>query len=213
MNRFRSITDSVMRLPWLFLIPWAAFACDCQTSYRPCHELGVSDLVFVGSVESITPAFLNRWNLGNGSSLKALNELYTEAQDHPAETALNRLKEGYERMFPDLGPDTRHELEQAKTVAAVTAVFYTTLNRGIRVRFKVRTLYKHEEDDDADKPEDEDSFDVTPFNDCGLDFQPARPILCMPITMKRPACFDDPLFQNPQTDGCGGRSCVPVLPR
>jgi len=160
-----------MRLPLLFLIPWAAVACDCQTSYRPCHELGVSDLVFVGSVESITPAFLNRWNLGNGSSLKALNDLYTDAHDHPSDTSLARLKEGYARMFPDLSPDVSHELEEAKTVAAVTGVFYTTLNRGIRVRFKVKTLYKHE-DDDADKPEDEESFDVwTPFNDCGLDFQ------------------------------------------
>jgi len=91
---------------------------------------------------------------------------------------LNRLKEGYERMFPYLGPDARHELEQAKNVAAVTAVFYTTLNRGIRVRFRVKTLYKHEEDDDADKPEDEESFDVwTPFNDCGIDFQASETYL------------------------------------
>ena len=48
---------------------------------------------------------------------------------------------------------------------------------GMRVRFRVQTLFKHEDDDDdhdSQKPveEPEDHFEVwTPFGDCGISFQ------------------------------------------
>jgi hypothetical protein len=165
-----------MRLLFLAaLLSRAACACECQISFRPCHEIGASDLVFIGKVESIAPVFLNRWNLANRASVQTLNDLYLDAQDHPSDAALTRLKEGYRRVFRDLTPDVLHELEGAKSLSDITSIFYTTLNRGSRVHFKVETVFKHEDDDARKSAKDEEaesSFDVwTPFNDCGLDFQ------------------------------------------
>lgn len=167
-----------MRIALLILtLTGGLYACQCQTSFRPCNEVGASDLVFTGRVESITPIFLNRWNRTSEASVKELNELYLAAQDHPSPESLELLKNGYRKAFPDLTPDVLHELEAAKDLASATSVFYTTLNRGTRVHFRIDTLYKQEKDDDAaaapgDDQDDDDEIDVrTPFNDCGIDFQ------------------------------------------
>ena len=145
----------------LCLLPIAIHACECQTSYSACNEFGISDLVFVGTVESIEPIFLSRWNLASRAVLQSLNDAYVEAKRHPSDAALDRLKEICLKNFPDAAEDIR----AAKTADSVGSLFYETLNHGMRVRFKVRTLFKH--DDEAQK-----SYDVwTPFGDCGIDFQ------------------------------------------
>jgi hypothetical protein len=145
----------------LCFLPIAVLGCECQTSYSACNEFGISDLVFVGTVESIEPIFLSRWNLSNPAILQSLNAAWIEAQQHQSEEALNRLKELCLRNFPDAAD----EIRSAKTVESVGSLFYTALNHGMKVTFKVRTLFKH--DDEAEK-----SYDVwTPFGDCGIDFQ------------------------------------------
>jgi len=120
-----------MRLLLLaLLLVRTANSCECQTSFRPCNEVVASDLVFIGRVESITPIFLNRWNVANHAALQSLNDAYIEAEKQPSDAALAHLKDTYRKSFPDLAPDTLHELQSARTVVDVTSIFYTTLNRG-----------------------------------------------------------------------------------
>jgi hypothetical protein len=142
-------------------------------SLSACNETGASDVVFIGTVESIEPNFLNRWNLNSSSSMQSLNEAYLSAERHPTEAALAHLKEAYLKTFPDLAGDEQHQIESAKNTLDMSSLFYLTLDRGMRVRFKVRTLFKHQEDDDKDDDDDEPTIlDVwNPFGDCGFDFQ------------------------------------------
>jgi hypothetical protein len=94
------------------------------------------------------------------------------------------LKDAYVNIFPAPEPDEKRRLQAADTVHDVASLFYSALDRGMRVRFKVRTLFKHEDDDDApsnagvkdqkakddddDRKKEPDFFDVwTTFDDCG----------------------------------------------
>lgn len=164
----------------LVLPPRAMQACACQTSYGSCNEVVASNLVFIGTVEAIEPIFLNRWSLTSRTSLQSLNNAYLDAQEHPSEAALANLKDIFLKSFPDLAADEKQKLLDAKTTSQVASLFYSTLNSGQRIRLKVRTLFKHEEDDDDDVPnkardndkESEEYFDIsTPFGDCGVEFQ------------------------------------------
>ena len=168
----------------------AVQACRCQTSYAPCNEAAISSLVFIGTAESISPIFLSRWNRTSHISLQSLNDAYLDAHDHPSTGALGRLRTAYLKAFPDLGPEERERLQAAQTAFDVSSVFYSTLNGGMKVRFKVGTLFKREEADDDDVPakpqvtkseakakakdgdDDDDYFEIsTPFGDCGIEFQ------------------------------------------
>jgi len=165
----RMVRGSILGLLPLTLFAPGAVACQCQTSFAPCHEVAVSDAVFIGTVESISPIFLSRWNPTSRASLQSLTAAYLDAQDHPSPAALSRLKAAYLSSFRDPSPEDKQRLQAAKTVLDVTSVFYSTLNGGMRVRFRVRKVFKHEGDDDDDK---DDYFEVsTPFGDCGVDFQ------------------------------------------
>jgi len=158
-----------------------ALACQCEM-FSTCNEVAATDLVFIGTVESIEPPFLNRWNPAGGSYLKSLNEAYFEAQQHPSAQALARMKDVYLKAFPDAAADRKRQLQAAKTAPAVAALFYSSLGRGMKVRFRVETLFKHEDDDDDgpqkqarkddSEKEQEQFFEVwTPFGDCGYAFQ------------------------------------------
>jgi hypothetical protein len=168
----------------LTLVPLArpALACKCISSFSACNQTGASDVVFIGTVESIEPMFLTRWNLSSQESVEALNETYLAARQHPSDESLTRLKDAYRKTFPEMTDDQKTRLQNAKTAALVASLFYSGLGRGIRVHFKVRTLYKHQYDDapkSAGKPAEdvrtepgEDTLDVsTPFGECGYDFQ------------------------------------------
>jgi hypothetical protein len=118
--------------------------------------------------------FLNRWNTANRTALQSLNAAYLEAQQHPSDASLTRLKDLYKKNFPDSADD----IQSAKTIADLSSLFYSTLYRGMRIHFKVGTIFKHERDDDDPKPaaskddDDEKDLDIwTPFGDCGIDFQ------------------------------------------
>lgn len=175
-------------------LPRHAAACQCETSYSACHEAKESNLVFIGTVESIEPKFLSRWSLTDQPSLQPLNDAYTGAQQGASKATLAQLKDAYLKTFPTLATDEKVKLEAAQTIDDVSALFFSTLDRGMRVRFKVKTLFKHEDDDDSPKnagpkdskaskdskdPKDDDKakeapdhLDVwTTFGDCGNDFQ------------------------------------------
>jgi Carboxypeptidase regulatory-like domain len=167
-------------------LPPAALACKCQISLSSCNEVAASNVVFVGTVESIEPNFLNRWNLANGVALQSLNEAYLNAQEHPSDVTLARLKDVYLKAFPDLPQDEKNLANAAKTTLGVTSTFTAALSRGVRVRFHVQTLFKYEDDDDDRQPKakgwDDDDETTTldvwnPFVDCGVDFQPGETYL------------------------------------
>jgi hypothetical protein len=151
------------------------FACKCVVSLSACNEVGASDVVFIGTVESIEPNFLSYWSLASPAALQSLNDAFLEAKKQPSEANLTRLKETYRKTFPELVPDEQAAVKGARTANDVSSLFYLALNRGVRVRFRVRTLFKHEDDDDKDDTKDDDDeavLDVwNPFGDCGYNFQ------------------------------------------
>jgi len=167
----------------------AESACRCQRA-STCDEVAASNLVFIGTVVSIQPKFLGKWNEASQPSLVALNAAYLQARDHPSADALARLKEAYLKAFPDASPDRKKQVQKAGTAGNVAAFFYSSVDRGAHVRFRVQKLFKHQDDDeddrdnakqrgedkDADKkrqPQPEPGFlDVwTPFGECGVAFQ------------------------------------------
>lgn len=162
----------------LVLAPFAppARGCKCISAFLPCNQTVSSDVVFIGTVESIEPLFLSRWNHSNQASMAAVNQAYVDARQHPSPESIDRLKQTYRKAFPALAAQEQERLQSASTAAGVASLFYSGIGRGMLVHFQVKTLFKHEADDDApksaEKDEGETSLDVwTPFGDCGYDFQ------------------------------------------
>jgi len=169
---------------------WPASACQCEASFGVCKEVRVSDLVFIGEVESIQPLFLSRWYGTNQSAMASLNEAFLRAQEHLSANSLRQLKDAYLATFPQLDERQKKLVEAADSVQQMTSFFDSTLDRGMRVHFQVKAFYKREDDDDDaakkagsqhgkdDKKGDDDdknrpqSLDVwTAAGDCGYDFQ------------------------------------------
>jgi len=159
-----------MLLPLLLLAP-PAQACKCAASFSACNGVGRSGLVFIGTVESIDPPFLSRWDESSRASMPELNKAFTDALESPSASAIKVLKGALLKVHPSLPANEKLRLESAKTALEVAALFNSEMSQGMRVRFKVKTLFKYE-DDDGDAKEDTDSFDIwTPFGDCGVEFQ------------------------------------------
>jgi hypothetical protein len=135
----------------LVMLARPASACQCER-FSTCNEVAATNLVFIGTVESIEPMFLNRWNDTSQSSLRSLNDAFIRAQEHPSPDALAKLKDAYLRTFPDASADRKDQIQRARTASSVAALFYSNVGRGMRVRFRVQTLFKHEDDDDRPKP-------------------------------------------------------------
>jgi hypothetical protein len=134
------------------LCPWIAGACQCEVRFSPCTEVGISDLIFIGTVESIEPNFLNRWNVSQLTSMRSLNGTFSDALQNPSAASLAKLKDVYLKMFPDLTADQKQRFQSAATPNDLSRIFFSTLDRGEQVRFKVNTLFKHEDDDDPPPP-------------------------------------------------------------
>ena len=66
----------------LFAPAWMA-ACTCQVSLNACHEAAASSAIFIGTVQSVEPGFLNQWNLSQRANLLRLNEEYARARQDP----------------------------------------------------------------------------------------------------------------------------------
>jgi hypothetical protein len=125
----------------------------------------MSDIVFIGTVESIAPRFLDYWNPTQQQSLTLLNAETARAQADRSAASLAAVKDAYTRIFPDLPDDSKKLLERAQSREDLVNAFYRILGNGRRVRFRVKAAYRGEEDED-------ETLDVwTPFGDCGVDFQ------------------------------------------
>lgn len=150
----------------------AAQACQCEASFGACKEVRLSDLVFVGAVESIQPIFLSRWYGTNQSALVSLNTAFLRAQEHPSADSLREVKDLYLATFPQLDERQKKLVETAVSLRQVTSFFDSSLDRGMRIHFSVKSIYKQGDDDDGDKKKAPDVLDVwTAADDCGYNFQ------------------------------------------
>jgi hypothetical protein len=111
---------------WLS-IPTARPACQCLLTLSACNEVAMADRVFIGTVESVEPSFLNRWNPSKFSSLPLRQQL--ESMDLP---------DYYKRR-----------LAAAKTNEDIARLFYSIVAQGRRVRFKVKTTFRGEAPDEV----------------------------------------------------------------
>jgi len=169
-----------MRLLSLFLAATAAgAACKCEATYGVCRETGSSNVIFIGTVESIAPTFLDTWNESQKASLSLLNHTYEQSEGDRSPAALAKLRDAYLQVFPDLPPEHKRRLERAVSAEQLADLFYWILDHGKRVRFSVSTVYRNSDadgddedddaDDDADAPRQLDIW--TAFGDCGVNFQ------------------------------------------
>lgn len=168
-----------------------AAACPCDISLSACNEAAVSNLVFIGTVEAIEPGFLSRWSQRAGAPLQLFNDAYAQARQTPSPATLASLKDAVLKVLPALPSEERERLAAADSAPAVMALFNDLSDHGLKVRFKVRTLFKRQADDDdkdddkddkARKDDDDDAPPATlevstPFGDCGFDFQPGETYL------------------------------------
>jgi hypothetical protein len=161
----------------LALMPAQALACKCLASYPVCREVASSDVVFIGTVESVEPAFLDPWHWRDASSSIPVDEIEQLRHDEsPAGAA--RLKAIYLKMLGSLSDDEKHELEVAVTHRQVEAAFNSISSGGRRARLRVQTMFHEakddEKDDKKDDKKDDDERELTVWTgqgDCGIDFQ------------------------------------------
>ena len=132
----------------LLLIPTALPACQCLLTLSACNEVALADRVFIGTVESVEPSFLNRWNPSKASSLPLSQQL-----------AAMDLPDYYKRR-----------LAAAKTDDDIARLFYLVIAQGRRVRFKVKTTFRGEKEKE-DSGGEESAEVWTDSGDCGYDFQ------------------------------------------
>jgi hypothetical protein len=168
----------------------ALFGCDCQFSLSACREAAASDVVFIGTADSMDPGVFSRWNPAQRASLESLNCGYDQARKSGAPGALEDLKKSYLKVFPDLPEDRRKAIGEAASADELAKLFYWVMDHGKHVRLRVLEQFRGETDDDAEqddskkddsKPKDEAKrkdgeepryIDLwTPFGDCGFDFQ------------------------------------------
>jgi hypothetical protein len=162
----------------LILIPAPALACKCLVAYPACPEAASSDVIFIGTVESVETGFMDRWHSARSSADALQADEVVRLQKEGSADSLAKLKEIYLKMFPDLPAPDKTELLAAATHRELQSIFDAIVSRGKRTHFKVRTMFKNSTDDDKDadaKDDDEtkvESMDVwTDYGDCGFDFQ------------------------------------------
>jgi len=161
----------------LALMPTAGFSCKCLTAYPVCREVATSDVVFVGTVESVEPSFLDPWRWREPNSRIPVEEIEQLRQD-PSPAAAQRLKIIYLRMLGDLPDSDKRELEVAATHQQVEAAFNSITAQGRRAKLKVQTVFREAKDDGDEKREDAKEITVwTGQGDCAIDFQPGETYL------------------------------------
>jgi len=159
---------------WLL---WTAttplLACRCQLTLDVCAETQYSNVVFVGTVESITPEFLTRWKPASRPPVDSVNKALEQYQRDGSPARVSALKDAVRTAFAGLGEENRRRLEAASDLRALADLFGSVLDGTRQIHFRVRTLFRKADDDDADDDYDPpDTLDVmTPFGDCGNDFQ------------------------------------------
>ena len=153
--------------------------CRCLAAYPVCNEVAQSDVIFIGTVESIEPTFLDPWNAERLSLLPTDEILRLREEGSPA--SLARLKDIYLKLYPNMPLQFKEEIESAKTHLELRKVFDAISGHGKQAKIRVRTIFRQKEDDDV-KDAADDKKDVddgagqvltvwTDSGDCGYNFQ------------------------------------------
>ena len=156
------------------LLARPALACKCSATYGVCGAVATSNVIFIGTVESVEPKFLDRWNPAGQPSMAKLNEANERFLQNGSAANLGALKDQLRSAFPDLPDEGKKRLESANSHDSLVKLFSYVLDHGKRTRFRVRTVFRNGDDDDDsdDDTSDDQTFDVwTQFGDCGYDFQ------------------------------------------
>lgn len=175
-------------LPALFLpllvAPRLPAACPCVVQFGVCDEVRQSDAVFIGTVESVAPPFLDPFARTKAmASTPAAETARLQADASPE--ALARLRKIYLDMFAGLPDYARRQIVEAKTQQELQSAFEEVQSEGRVARLRVRTRYKKDsaDDNDAKKPaakqaDPKEGDDAPEFveiwtgsGDCGIDFQ------------------------------------------
>jgi len=154
-------------------------ACKCLATFSVCREVASSDIVFIGTVESVEPMFLDPWHWRDPSAQIPVDEIERLRQDGSPQAA-GRLKAIYLRMLGDLPDYDKRELEAAVTQKQVEAAFNSISAQGRRARLRVQTIFREAKDEDekaAAKDDEKELMVWTGQGDCGIDFQPGETYL------------------------------------
>jgi len=148
-----------------------AEACKCLATYPVCNEVAQSNVVFVGTVEAIEPAFLDPWNANRLSLLPSAEIL--RLQEEGSASSLAKLKAIYLKLYPNMPDHYREELGTAKTHLELRKIFDSISSEGKQATIRVKTVFRHQDDDDDD---DDDLVGKlltvwTDGGDCGYNFQ------------------------------------------
>jgi hypothetical protein len=168
-----------------FLLPVSLMACKCLVSYPVCNEAATSDLVFIGTVESIEPAFLDPWNPARMTLLPTAEIM--RLREEGSAGSLARLKEIYSQLYPNMPDYYKTRLRAAQTHPELESAIREMGAEGIQARIRVKKYFKRADDDDVDSKDDDDKDkgdkdkdddkkeDVitvwTSADDCGYNFQ------------------------------------------
>src|SRR5579871_2295219 len=90
-------------------------ACPCMIRFGVCDETRQSDAVFIGTVESVSPPFLDPFARSKATaSLPAAETARLQADASPE--ALEKLKKIYIDMFAGLPDNVRARITEATTL-------------------------------------------------------------------------------------------------
>lgn len=162
----------------LAIAPLLTAACPCLIQFGVCDEVRQSDAVFIGTVESVAPPFLDPYARAHAmASMPAAETARLQADSSPE--AFARLKKIYLDMFTGIPDFARARIGEAKTQHDLQTAFEEVQSEGRVARFRVRTRYKRGDDNDDDAPEYVEIWTGT--GDCGIDFQAGETYLVYAI--------------------------------
>lgn len=158
----------------LLLIPKLLTGCHCPVSWSVCQDAVTSNLVFIGTVEKIQPSLLDRSKPSANPNWMQTPEVFALQQDKSA-SGLRRLKDYYLKLLSDLPEISEARIQSAKTQEELRGVMTWIFSQGTEIRFKVRTLFRQDDDDaDSNSPKPTKAESVEIWNepgDCGISFQ------------------------------------------
>lgn len=165
------LTSAIVKLFLSFLLPVSLMACKCLVSYPVCNGVAASDLVFIGTVESVEPAFLDPWNPERMTLLPTAEILRLRQEGTPA--SLARLKDIYAQLYPNMPEPFKTQMRASQTPRELEQVVEAIGAEGIQTRIRVTKYFKRPEDDDKDDAKEDDGIVTvwTTADDCGYNFQ------------------------------------------
>jgi hypothetical protein len=141
--------DESMRLIVIgvLLLPQLASACNCLVSRSACQETTTSNLVFIGTVDTIQPSVLDHWQPKERSSWMKDPNLVA-LRNSRSTSNLSKLKDRYLQIFFDLPASEKEHLQSAQTQEELERAVNGIVVQGTLVRFNVKGVFRRSEAED-----------------------------------------------------------------